>query len=92
MINLLRKRNLWIESDSYVPEQGDIIFYDWNDTGKGDCTGWADHVGIVESVSGNSIRVIEGNRYLSSKRTYGVGYRTVRVNGKYIRGYGVWRD
>ena len=92
MINLLRKRNLWIESDSYVPEQGDIIFYDWNDTGKGDCTGWADHVGIVESVSGSSIRVIEGNRYLSSKRTYGVGYRTVRVNGKYIRGYGVWRD
>lgn len=92
MINLLRKRHLWIENDSYVPEQGDIIFYDWNDSGKGDCRGWADHVGIVESVSGSSIRVIEGNRYLSSKRTYGVGYRTVRVNGRYIRGYGVWRD
>lgn len=92
MINLLKKQGSWVEDDAYVPETGDIIFYDWQDSGKGDCRGCPDHVGIVVSVNGDSIKVIEGNRYLSSKKTYGVGYRTVKVNGRYIRGYGVWKN
>lgn len=36
--------------------------YDWQDTGKGDNTGGADHVGIVEKVVGNTITIIEGNK------------------------------
>ena len=36
-------------------QSGDIIYYDW------DISGDADHVGIVEKVSGNTLTVIEGN-------------------------------
>lgn len=81
MIQLYANKGRWKESDSYVPEPGDIIMYDWDDTGKGDCTGWPEHVGICVSVSGGAIRVIEGN--ISNS----VGYRNISVNGKYIRGY-----
>ena len=60
-----------------------IIYYDWDDSGKGDNVGVSDHVGIVEKVSGGKITVIEGNYSDSVKR------RTLAVDGKYIRGYGV---
>ena len=50
---------------------------------RGDNTGWPDHVGIVESVSGSTMKVIEGNM------SDAVGRRTLKVNGRYIRGYGV---
>lgn len=83
MITLFNKIGCWVENDAYVPKMGDIIFYDWQDSGKGDNTGWPDHVGIVEKVSGNKITIIEGNYNQSVKR------KTLDVNGKYIRGYGV---
>lgn len=83
MIELYQKLNCWKEDDSYVPDAGDVIFYDWQDSGSGDNTGSSDHVGIVESVSGSSIVVIEGNK------SDAVGRRTLQVNGKYIRGYGL---
>ena len=82
-IELFKKLGSWQEDDAYVPKPGDYIFYDWQDSGVGDCTGSADHVGIVEKVSGTSITVIEGNYSDSVKR------RTISVNGRYIRGYGV---
>ena len=31
----------------------------------GDCTGWSDHVGIVVSCDGSTIRVIEGNKSIT---------------------------
>lgn len=83
MIELFKKIGCWQEKDSHVPKMGDIIFYDWQDDGKGDNTGWSDHVGIVEKVEGNTITVIEGNI------NDAVGRRTLQVDGKYIRGYGV---
>lgn len=83
MINLFKKIGCWVENDAYVPKMGDIIFYDWQDDGKGDNTGWSDHVGIVEKVVGKTIHIIEGNRGDMVKRT------TIKVNGKTIRGYGV---
>lgn len=75
----------WIEDDSYLPSPGDVIFYDWQDTGYGDNTGSSDHVGIVtdvDKVTGD-ITVIEGNKSDS------VCYRSIRRNGRYIRGYGL---
>ena len=83
MIALFQKLGEWIENDAYVPSPGDVIFYDWQDSSNGDNTGWPDHVGIVETVSGSTITVIEGNK------SNAVGRRTLQVNGKYIRGYGV---
>ena len=83
MIQLFQKIGAWQENDAYTPQPGDVIFYDWDDSGAGDNTGWPDHVGIVEAVSGSSIKVIEGNM------SDAVGRRTIKVNGRYIRGYGV---
>ncbi len=83
MVELFQKKGSWVESDSHKPRPGDIIFYDWDDSGKGDNTGWPDHVGIVESVSDSTITVIEGNYSNSVKRRY------IAVNAKQIRGYGV---
>jgi hypothetical protein len=83
MITLMQKMGIWIENENRVPNAGDIIFYDWQDNGAGDNKGSSDHVGIVERVEGNNIIVIEGNYSNSVKR------RTLSVNGRYIRGYGV---
>lgn len=82
-IALFKKLGSWQENDAYVPSPGDYVFYDWDDNGVGDCTGSADHVGIVVAVSGSTIKVIEGNK------NDAVGYRNIAVNGKYIRGFGV---
>lgn len=90
MIKLFQKIGSWQELDSYRPKPGDIIFYDWKDSGKGDNTGWAHHVGIVEKIENNLITVIEGNHDGSdADKIDGVERRTVVVNGKFIRGYGV---
>ena len=74
------KKN-WVESDSYVPKPGDIIMYDWQDSGSGDNTEWPDHTGIVESCDGKTISIIEGNNSDMVKRT------SYAVNGRYIRGF-----
>lgn len=83
MINKFKDIGCWKENENCKPKAGWIIFYDWDDSGKGDNKGWSDHVGIVEKVSGDTITVIEGNYANSVKR------RKLEVNGKYIRGYGV---
>lgn len=82
-IELFKKLDSFVEADNYVPTRGDIIFYDWGDNGRGDDTGWADHVGIVSEVKNSQIVVLEGNRKES------VGYRTIGINGKTIRGFAV---
>lgn len=83
MIALYKKAGRWIENDDYAPQIGDIIFYDWDDNGVGDNKGHSDHVGIIIEVNGTSLKVIEGN-YNNS-----VAIRNIKVNGKYIRGYGL---
>lgn len=72
----------WEEDESVVPEIGDVVFYDWQDSGSGDNAGATDHVGIVSAVSGGKITVVEGNYSNSVKE------RTLSVNGRYLRGFG----
>ncbi|MBR0455434.1 MAG: CHAP domain-containing protein [Firmicutes bacterium] len=62
---------------NYVPKAGDVIFFDWNRNGV------PDHTGLVASVSGNTIKTIEGN-YSDA-----VGYRTFSVGYRYVQGYGL---
>lgn len=81
LIELAKKMDCWQEKDNYKPSMGDLVLYDWDDNGKGDNTGTPDHVGGVVSVSGNTFKVIEGNK------NNAVGYREMTVNGKYIRGF-----
>jgi hypothetical protein len=83
MIKLFQEKGIWVENENRKPNPGDILFYDWDDNGVGDNRGEPEHVGIVEKVAGETITVIEGN-YKN-----GVNRRTLAVNGKYIRGYGV---
>lgn len=83
MISLFQQHNRWMEDDSYTPKPGDIIFYDWQDSGIGDNVGTADHVGIVYSVVGTNMTIIEGNCNNS------VCFTNKQVNGRYIRGYGL---
>lgn len=83
MIKLFQKMGCWVEDDNYTPKPGDVVFYDWDDNGKGDCTGHSDHVGYVEMVVGTNEQIIEGNKNDS------VTKRTIQVGGRYIRGYGV---
>lgn len=80
-IELAKKMGIWVENDSYVPKVGDIVLYDWGDSGIGDNKGSSDHVGIVVSVSEGNIKVVEGN-YSDA-----VKCRNIAVNGKFIRGY-----
>lgn len=81
MIALYQAKGRWQENDAYVPQMGDLIMYEWSDTGSGDLTGDADHVGIVTACNGSTITVIEGNKNNC------VEYRTVSVNGMYVRGF-----
>ena len=81
MIEKAQKMGIWVENDAYTPNKADIILYHWKDSGGGDNKSWPNHVGIVESVTNNVIKVIEGNL------NQAVGYRKIKVNGKTIRGY-----
>lgn len=81
MIKGFQKLGLWVEDDGYIPDPADIIMYSWKDDGKGDNTLPPNHTGIVEKVENGVITVIEGNKNEKVAR------RTLKVNGRYIRGY-----
>ena len=83
MITLLKQLGAWEERDDVVPSPGWLIFYNWQAAATGDDTTDADHVGIVESVKNGQISVIEGNYQDAVKR------RTIPVNYRYIRGFGI---
>ncbi len=84
--------DIWQENDGYIPDPGDFILYDWDDTGKGDNKGAPDHIGICVQTKGGKITVIEGNMILRDAKGNVIapsicGYRTISVNGRYIRGF-----
>lgn len=81
MTELYKAKGCWRENDAHIPSPGDIVMYDWQDKGSGDNAGNPDHVGIVAGVSGAVMTIIEGNK------NEAVAYRSMNVNGKYIRGY-----
>lgn len=83
LIDLAKKKGIWKESDNRVPKVGDWVLYDWEDSGKGDNKNTPNHVGIVVKVStaSKTFVVIEGNK--SDK----VAERTMKFNGKFIRGF-----
>lgn len=82
MLEKAKELKIWQEKDNYKPKKGDIILYDWQDTGVGDCTGWPDHVGVVSTdAKGDTFKVIEGNN------NGAVRERSVKVGQRYIRGF-----
>lgn len=83
MIRLYQDLGRWVEDDAYTPSPGDVIFYDWQDSGIGDNLGQADHVGIVISCTSGMMTIIEGNCDNAVK------LRQLAVNEKNIRGFGI---
>ena len=81
-VEIAKGLGIWVENDAHKPGIGDACVYDWDDTGKGDCTGYSDHIGIVTKTAASTFVVTEGN--MSGGK---VGTRTMAVNGKYIRGF-----
>ena len=83
MVRLYQELGRWVEDDAYTPSPGDVIFYDWQDSGVGDNAGQPDHVGIVTACDGQTMTIIEGNCDNAVKT------RSLAVNARFIRGYGV---
>lgn len=82
-IKLFQDLGRWEEDDGYHPLPGDIIYYDWDFSPAGDCTGWPEHVGIVVGTYGPFLRVMEGNKDDDAS------YRTLWLDDWCIRGYGL---
>lgn len=81
-IGLFQQLGCWEEDDNAVPLPGDLIFYDWDVTKPGNCTGWSDHVGLVVGTKWPFVKVIEGNKDDS------VSCRILLLGDMRIRGYG----
>ena len=65
------ERGLWADNN-YVPQPGDIIFFDWDNDGV---EGERDHVGIVEKVEYGYVYTIEGNiGDACVRRAYPIGW------------------
>lgn len=80
-------RGQWIEDDAHVPTAGEQVFYHWADGADyalTDCTDAPNHTGIVTACDGQKITVFEGNK----GSRHECGYRTLEINGRYIRGFG----
>ena len=83
-VNLAKEMGIWVERDDHVPLLGESCVYDWQDNGQGDCTGWADHIGIVTWISADRKRFIVTEGNMSGGV---VGKRELEVNARYIRGF-----
>ena len=77
----LKKKGYWKTRTGYTPKAGDMIFFDWDNSGN------CDHVGIVEKVSGAKVYTIEGNS-TGGYKTYGVRHKSYNKTSSYIAGYG----
>ncbi|MBE9897090.1 CHAP domain-containing protein [Enterococcus casseliflavus] len=82
LVRWFKDRNQYrLPSDSYIPKEGDLIFFDWN----GNRTG-KDHVGIVEYSDGKIVQTIEGNSGNAVRR------QTYVLDSSVISGYGITRS
>ena len=79
-IQLFKAAGIWIEDGTVEPLPGDIICYNW-DLSQQPNDGFADHIGIVESVDDGRMTVIEGNCNDAVER------RTIPFGWGYIRGF-----
>lgn len=81
-MNYWKSIGCW-ENGTVGISSGDIIYYDWDNSG--DC----DHVGIVVNVQGDAITVVEGNFGNGNWQSNHVGYRTITHSYAYVRGYAI---
>jgi hypothetical protein len=82
-IKLFKNLGCWVEDDAYVPLPGDIIYYRMDNEDDGNCTTWANHVGIVIGTAEGHIKAIEGNK------SEDVSCRILPIDDVIIRGFAV---
>ena len=86
MIELYKRKGRWMEDDAYVPKPGDLVMYAWKGQ-KGDNTLAPDHVGMVISVEGKNIKVVEGN-YDNQVKIRKICVEYVKTRGYCLPDYG----
>ena len=78
----LKTMKMWQDAlaygGTYIPKPADLIFFDWDETGK-----WPDHVGLVLYATSTHVFTIEGNT-----KTDNVALRSYALGEKQILGYG----
>ena len=77
-IQIFKHLGIWNEDGSSTPKAGDIITFNWDQNSQPN-NSFADHIGIVESVSNGFIHTIEGNSNDQVRRnTYRIGHGNIR--------------
>ena len=77
-IQIFKRLGIWNEDGTTTPKAGDIITFNWDQNSQQN-NGFADHIGIVESVSNGIIHTIEGNSNNQVRRnTYRIGHGNIR--------------
>lgn len=83
--NIFKQKGIWYQlkssENTYLPLPGDIVIFRWDHLR----TGWAQHIGLVESVSGNNINTIEGNAIINGVSQ--VARRSYHKYSSTIQGY-----
>lgn len=77
--SIFKQKNIWLGLTR--PQVGDVVIWRWD----GNRSGFANHIGIVEKVSGNTITTIEFNTVVNGVST--VARRTYNWNAQSIQGY-----
>ena len=68
-IQIFKRLGIWNEDGTTTPKAGDIITFNWDQNSQQN-NGFADHIGIVESVSNGIIHTIEGKLQQPSASQY----------------------
>ena len=76
-LQIFKNKGIW--KGRTTPKAGDIVVFDW----QGYNAGWADHIGLVTNVNGNTITTVEGN----TGNPRGVRRKTYNKSSNYIVGY-----
>ena len=79
-VKIFKSKGIWIEDGTVMPKPGWIILFNWDRSVQPN-DDYSDHIGFVETVDGDIITCIEGNKNNAvSRRIIGPGWG-------YIRGY-----
>lgn len=81
--SFLKPKGYWKLKGEYTPQAGDLIFFDWTNTGNN----LLDHVGMVEKVANGKVYTVEGNTKGGYSKS-GVRHKSYSLTSSYIVGYG----
>lgn len=85
MIKGFEKLGRFVEDDNFIPQPGDLAYFDWQGSADTDSVGntETDHIGIVEKVEDGLIYTIEGN----SGNPGSVRRKSYPIGSKYFSGF-----